>query len=66
MNAIDTNILVYAVDNNEPEIFRRAVESIRKLSSASAPLVVPWQVAAEFLACLRCWEDANLVGSGVS
>jgi predicted nucleic acid-binding protein len=58
MNAVDTNILVYAVDVTEPEKSRRAVTLVRELVAADTPLVIPWQVAAEFLACLRRWEDA--------
>jgi len=53
MNAVDTNILVYAVDATEPEKSRRAIELIRDLAAADTPLVVPFQVAAEFFACLR-------------
>jgi predicted nucleic acid-binding protein len=61
MNAVDTNILVYAVDATEPEKSRRAIELIRDLAAADTPLILPWQVAAEFLACLRRWEDAGRI-----
>jgi predicted nucleic acid-binding protein len=61
MNAVDTNILVYAVDATEPVKSGRSVELIRELAVASAPLVILWQVAAEFLACLRRWEDASRI-----
>jgi predicted nucleic acid-binding protein len=61
MNAVDTNILVYAVDTDEPEKSRQAVELIRSLAAADTPLVVPWQVAGEFLACLRRWEHAGRI-----
>ena len=61
MNAIDTNILVYAVDINEPAKSRRAAELIRELAAVNSPLVVPWQAAAEFLACLRRWEEARRI-----
>ena len=61
MNAVDTNILVYAVDATEPEKSRRALQLIRDLAAADTPLVIPWQVAAEFLACLRRWEDAGRI-----
>ena len=61
MIAVDTNILVYAVDATEPEKSRRAFELIRDLAAAGAPMVVPWQVAAEFLACLRRWEDGGRI-----
>jgi predicted nucleic acid-binding protein len=61
MNAVDTNVLVYAVDSAEPMKSGRAVELIRELANASAPLVILWQVAAEFLACLRRWEAAGRI-----
>lgn len=50
MNAIDTNVLVYAVDATEATKSQQALETIRRLAVDRAPLVVPWQVAAEFLA----------------
>jgi predicted nucleic acid-binding protein len=56
MNAVDTNILVYAVDSTEPTKSARSIELIRELANASAPLVILWQVAAEFMGCLRRWE----------
>jgi len=59
MNAIDTNILVYAVDSTEPVKSRQAIHFIQSLRSV--PLVVPWQVAVEFLACLRRWEGAGRI-----
>lgn len=31
------------------------------LSKKPEPLVVPWQVAVEFVACLRRWENAGRV-----
>jgi predicted nucleic acid-binding protein len=61
MNAVDTNVLVYAVDESEPQKSRRAVQLIRTLSAADTPLVIPWQVATEFLACLRRWETAGRI-----
>ncbi len=61
MNAVDTNLLVYAVDVTEPGKSQRALNLIRDLAAADTPLVVPWQVAAEFLACLRRWEDAGRI-----
>lgn len=57
MIAIDTNVLVYAVDLTEPVKSQQALDLLRRLAQANSPLVVPWQVAAEFLTCLRKWED---------
>lgn len=60
MNAIDTNILVYAFDLSEPikqPLARRFVRS----RIAEADSVLMWQVAAEFLGCLRRWASAGRV-----
>ncbi len=56
MNAVDTNILVYAVDADEPEKCRTARAFLRELGQTEPPSLL-WQVAGEFLACLRRWED---------
>lgn len=61
MNAVDTNVLVYAVDANEPEKQSRAISFLNSLIDAAAPVVLPWQVSVEFLACLRRWESRQLI-----
>ena len=61
MNAIDTNLLVYAVDASEPAKQSRAIQLLTDLSQESKPLVLPWQVAVEFVACLRRWENAGRI-----
>ncbi|QDT01198.1 PIN domain-containing protein [Adhaeretor mobilis] len=66
MNAIDTNILIYAVDTEEPEKSAKAIELLRRLSTEPVPLIVPWQVAVEFLACLRRWENAKRISRSQS
>jgi predicted nucleic acid-binding protein len=62
MNAVDTNVLVYAVDSAEPAKSKIALDLLTSLASQELPLVVPWQVAAEFLTCLRRWETAGKIG----
>jgi predicted nucleic acid-binding protein len=59
MNAIDTNVLVYAVDASEPAKQSRAIQLLTELSHEPEPLILPWQVAVEFVACLRRWENAG-------
>jgi predicted nucleic acid-binding protein len=54
MIAVDTNVLVYAVDHFEPVKMHKAAALLLSLKNSS--LVVPWQVAVEFLARLRHWE----------
>jgi predicted nucleic acid-binding protein len=62
MNAVDTNVLVYAVDSAEPVKSKIALDLLTSLASQGPPLVVPWQVAAEFLTCLRRWESDGKIG----
>ena len=60
MIAIDTNVLVYAFDMNEPlkqAIAKRVIDSLGQTGQG----VMLWQVACEFLACLRKWENANRI-----
>lgn len=52
MNAIDTNVLVYAIDSHEPAKQAKARDLLNSLGSGSTT-VLPWQVAAEYLSCLR-------------
>jgi predicted nucleic acid-binding protein len=61
MNAVDTNVLVYAVDTSEPDKSERALEVLGDLRASGEPLVVVWQIAAEFLACLRRWENSGRI-----
>lgn len=56
MNAVDTNILVYAIDEDEPTKRTRARDFLRQLGPSEEPLLM-WQVVGEFVACLRRWED---------
>jgi predicted nucleic acid-binding protein len=55
------NILVYAVDANEPVKSSLAKKFLRGLADSPEPLVIPWQVAVEFLASLRRWENAGRI-----
>jgi predicted nucleic acid-binding protein len=57
MNAVDTNVLVYYVDRDEPAKRPRAIMLLEHLGKAQDETVLLWQVAAEFLSCLRRWEN---------
>ena len=57
MNAIDTNVLVYFVDFDEPVKRARAIALVERLMQEESDTVLPWQVAAEFLGCMRRWEN---------
>jgi predicted nucleic acid-binding protein len=49
MNAVDTNVIIYAHDGREPRKQRIALELLRDLEDG----VLLWQVACEFLAAAR-------------
>jgi predicted nucleic acid-binding protein len=59
MIAIDTNILVYSVDDGNPVKQAKARAAIHSVLASGESTVLPWQVAVEFLAKLRKWEAAG-------
>jgi predicted nucleic acid-binding protein len=61
MNAVDTNVLVYAVDTEVPDKQSLAIEFLSSLAGVPSPVVLPWQVVVEFLACLRRWESLRRI-----
>jgi predicted nucleic acid-binding protein len=61
MNAVDTNVFVYFIDQDEPSKRARAIELLDGLAKESVETVLLWQVAAEFLNCLRRWENEGRV-----
>jgi len=61
MNAVDTNVLVYFVDEDEPVKRARAVQLLHRLEAEDVETVLLWQVAAEFLSCLRRWEGEDRI-----
>jgi predicted nucleic acid-binding protein len=61
MNAVDTNVFVYFVDRDEPLKQAKAVELLDRLAKEDVETVLLWQVAAEFLSCLRRWEDEGRI-----
>ncbi len=61
MNAVDTNVLVYLVDRDEPNKRTKAVALLDNLVQADAETILPWQVAVEFLCCLRRWEQEGRI-----
>ena len=61
MNAIDTNVLVYSVDSDEPGKQAAAVGFLARINESTVPTVLMWQVAGEFLNCLRRWEQRGKV-----
>ena len=62
MNAVDTNILVYFVDRDEPVKRAKAVDLLENLVQEDTETILLWQVVAEFLSCLRRWEREGRIG----
>ncbi|MBW3599214.1 MAG: PIN domain-containing protein [Planctomycetes bacterium] len=61
MNAVDTNVFVYALDTNEPAKQAKAQALLTQLSGRPAETFLLWQVAAELLSCLRKWESLGRI-----
>ncbi len=61
MNAIDTNVLVYFVDDHEPTKQAKATELLEHLGEEETETVLRWQVAVEFLSCLHRWEHEGRI-----
>lgn len=63
MNAVDTNVLVYSLDVDDPGKQAKAKGLLAGLAQAPTETVLLWQVAGEFLSWLRKWELAGRVSS---
>jgi predicted nucleic acid-binding protein len=61
MNAVDTNVSVYALDADEAVKQAKALDLFQQLSTASGSTILPWQVAAELLSNLRKRESAGRI-----
>ena len=61
MNAIDTNVLVYFVDDHEPVKQAKATHLLERLGEEEKETALLWQVAVEFLSCLRRWESEGRI-----
>ena len=61
MNAVDTNVFVYALDLDEPVKQAKAQDLLQQLTMASGSTVLPWQVAGELLSNLRKRESAGRI-----
>ncbi len=57
MNAVDTNILIYSVDQKEPTKQAKAIQLLRQLVTGTEPTVLLWQVLTESVRQLRRWKD---------
>jgi len=61
MNAVDTNVLLYSVDRNEPGKRLKAQQLLQQLHSAADPTILLWQVLGELTQQLRRWRDQGLL-----
>lgn len=61
MNAVDTNVFVYAIDRRDAAKHAKANVLLQSLASATTTTVLLWQVAGEFLNCLLRWSGAGYV-----
>lgn len=57
MNAVDTNVLLYSVDRNDPAKQLKAQQLLQQLHSAAEPTILLWQVLGELTQQLRRWRD---------
>jgi predicted nucleic acid-binding protein len=63
MNAVDTNVLIYALDADEPTKQVKAQMLLDRLVPRHGETELLWQVAAEFLSCLRKWQSAGRISA---
>ncbi len=61
MNAVDTNVFVYAIDDGQPIKQPLARSLIAGLAQQPGQTKLPWQVATEFLQVLRRWQSQGRV-----
>lgn len=61
MNAVDTNVLLYRVDQHEPIKQAKALALIQQLATSTPSTLLLWQVLGEFANQLRRWQDAGRV-----
>ena len=61
MNAVDTNVLVYAFDADEPVKQAKAIDLMDRLAADAANTVLIWQAIGELLNQLRKWESKGRI-----
>lgn len=64
MNAVDTNVYVYALDADEAAKQAKALELFDRLTLHRTETILIWQVAGEFLNQLRTWESRGRLTAG--
>jgi predicted nucleic acid-binding protein len=62
MNAVDTNVLIYSIDDRDPTKKVKARQLLQNLLAGGAvPPCLLWQVLAELVNQLRRWKDQGLL-----
>ena len=61
MNAVDTNVLIYRLDRQEPAKQAKARSLLRQLTSDPTPTLLLWQVLGELMRQLRSWQDQRQI-----
>jgi len=61
MNGVDTNVLIYSLDRNEPVKQSKAQQLLQSLHLAAEPTWLPWQVLGELTQQLRRWRDQGKI-----
>ena len=57
MNAVDTNVLIYSVDRNDPVKQIKAQQLLQQFRVGVEPTFLLWQVLGETAQQFRRWED---------
>ena len=63
MIAIDTNVILYAIDRRDLRKRAAARALLRQLAAPPPKAVLLWQVAGELAKQLRAWRDAKRISS---
>ncbi len=61
MNAVDTNVFIYALDDDEPIKQAKAQNLFDRLRLQTNQTILPWQVAGELLDNLRKRESSKRI-----
>lgn len=61
MNAVDSNVFVYSLDQKEPVKQAKAQVLLRQLLSGTDRTVLLWQVVGEVIQQLRRWKNLGLI-----
>jgi predicted nucleic acid-binding protein len=61
MNAVDTNVFVYAIDATEPVKQAKSLALLSRLMQLPSETCLLWQVAGEYVSVLRKQESAGRI-----